>query len=145
MSDSSRVVSKIDEGGFYVEDVLLEDGQALPESCVEERPQEGFHAPRWAGSQWTEGKPSAEIFEEAKAQKEAELRDAATGWYETNIRSFEGSIVVAKYGRSGLTALNAEERVVFDGMNASYTRLKGLIVQVRGATTVAEVEDIRWS
>jgi hypothetical protein len=83
----------------------------------------------------------------AKAQKEAELRDAANAWYQSSVRGFEGAIVAAKYGRSGLTALNAEERSVFDEMNANYTKLKNLIGQVRdpATDTVAEVEAIAWT
>jgi hypothetical protein len=144
-----RVVSKTDLEGYFVEDVLLEDGAPLPASTVASRPPEGFHRPRWngepAGGAWVEGKPAAEIFEEAKAQKEAELRDAADAWYQSSVRSFEGAIVTAKYGRSGLTALNAEERSVFDEMNANYTKLKNLIGQVRAATTIGEVEAVQWS
>ena len=60
------------------------------------------------------------------------------------MRSFEGAIVVAKYGRSGLTALNTEERAVFDAMNANYTKLKNLIVQARAAATVEALEAIAW-
>ncbi len=48
-------------------------------------------------------------------------------------------------GRSGLTALNAEERAIFDEMNANYTKLKNLIVQTRAATTLSEVEAIQWA
>jgi hypothetical protein len=41
--------------------------------------------------------------------------------------------------------LNAEERAIFDEMNANHTRLKNLIGQVRAATTVGEVEAISWT
>jgi hypothetical protein len=88
---------------------------------------------------------AAEELSNAKASKEAELRDAADGWYQGSVRAFEGAIVIAKYGRSGLTALNAEERAIFDEMNANYSRLKQLVSQVRAATTVAEVEGISWT
>jgi hypothetical protein len=140
-----RIVSKVDAQGTFVEDVLLEDGEALPAECVATRPPEGFYSPLWTGSEWTEGKPAAEILTEARASKEAELRGAADGWYQENVRSFEGAIVTAKYGRSGLTALNTEERAVFDAMNANYQKLKNLIVQVRAAATLEEVEDISWT
>jgi hypothetical protein len=87
----------------------------------------------------------SEDLQAAKASKEAELRDAADGWYQGSVRAFEGAIVGSKYGRSGFTALNAEERAIFDEMNANYTRLKDLISQVRAATTVSEVEGISWT
>jgi hypothetical protein len=140
-----RIVSKVDAQGTFVEDVLLTDGEATPQDCVTQRPPEGFYSPKWTGTAWVEGKPAAEILTEARASKEAELRGAADGWYQENVRSFEGAIVTAKYGRSGLTALNAEERAVFDAMNANYTKLKNLIVQARAAATLGEVEAISWS
>jgi hypothetical protein len=142
---TQRVVAKIGASGFFISDVLLEDGEPLPTGCIESRPPEGFYSPLWTGSAWAEGKPAAEILTERREAKEVELRGAADGWYQANVRSFEGAIVTAKYGRSGLTALNAEERAVFDAMNANYTRLKGLIVQVRAAATLEEVEAISWS
>jgi hypothetical protein len=142
-----RVVAKVNAQGFYLEDVFVADGAPLPASHIESRPQQGFHRPKWSAASlaWVEGKPAADILTEAKANKEAELRDAADSWYRANVRSFEGAIVTAKYGRSGLTALNAEERAVFDSMNANYQRLKDLIVQTRAATTIAEVEAISWT
>jgi hypothetical protein len=88
---------------------------------------------------------AAEELERARKEKEAGLRDAADGWYQGSVRAFEGAIVTAKYGRSGLTALNAEERAIFDEMNANYTKLRNLIGQVRAATTVQDVESVEWS
>ena len=64
-----RVVARVDAAGRFVEDVLLEDGEALPEGCVETRPQDGFHVPRWTGSAWAEGKPDAEILASQRAGK----------------------------------------------------------------------------
>jgi hypothetical protein len=140
-----RLVAKVDAQGHFIEDVLLEDSEALPVECIATRPPEGFYTPQWTGSEWTEGKPAAEILVATREAKEAELRGAADSWYQANVRSFEGAIVTAKYGRSGLTALNAEERAVFDEMSANYTRLKGLITQVRAAATVEELEGISWT
>lgn len=67
-----EVVSRVDEQGRFVEDVLLIEGD-LPEGCVQSRPPEGFHSPRWTGSEWTEGKPASEILEGLKAQKVDEM------------------------------------------------------------------------
>jgi len=142
-----RVVARIDGEGYFLEDVLLDDTQPLPIRTIEARPPEGFYRPRWTGEPpvWEEGKPAAEILTDAKAQKEAELRDAADQWYQADVRSFEGAIVTAKYGRGGLTALSTEERAVFDEMNANYTKLKNLVASVRAASTVEEVEAVTWS
>ena len=72
-----RVVSRIGIGGFFVEDVLLEDGAPAPPDTVETRPPEGFYRPMWTGSAWAEGKPAAEIVEEVRAAKSWEMRIAA--------------------------------------------------------------------
>lgn len=72
-----RVVARIDAGGFFLEDLLLEDDEPIPPDAVENRPQEGFHRPRWTGSVWEEGKPAAEIVEEARPMKSQEMREAA--------------------------------------------------------------------
>ena len=98
-----------------------------------------------AASQDLRARTAAETLADARSDKEAELRDAADSWYQANVRSFEGAIVTAKYGRSGLTALNTEERAVFDLMSANYTRLKNLIVQARAAATVEALEAIAWT
>jgi hypothetical protein len=142
-----RVVSRIEKlTDVFIEPVLIEDGAPLPEGCVYSIPPDGLYSPRWlSADEWAEGKPADTILAEAKVNKEAELRDRADSWYQGSVRSFEGAIVTAKYGRSGLTALNAEERAVFDEMNANYTRLKNLIGQVRAAATVSEVEAIFWT
>jgi hypothetical protein len=73
------VVAKVDAQGMYLEDVLLEHGEPTPEGCVETRPPEGFHRPRWTGDppEWTEGKPASEIVEAKKPQKIAEMHAAA--------------------------------------------------------------------
>jgi len=107
---------------------------------------EGLSEPLWdSASQKLRASTQAEILADARSDKEAELRDAADSWYQANVRSFEGAIVTAKYGRSGLTALNTEERAVFDLMSANYTRLKNLIVQARAAATVEALEAIAWT
>jgi hypothetical protein len=87
----------------------------------------------------------AESLEEAKAAKEAALRDQADSWYQANVRSFEGAVVTAKYGRGGLAALSAEERSVFDAMNQNYERLRTLVGQARAASSEEELEGISWT
>ena len=72
-----RPVSRVDAQGFYVEDVLLGDGEAVPEDCVGERPRDGFHAPKWTGEEWVEGKPEGEILEALKGSKVGEIAQSA--------------------------------------------------------------------
>jgi hypothetical protein len=81
---------------------------------------------------------------EVKTFKESELRDAHEANHQATIRGSEGTIVAAKYGRGGTAALSAEERAVFDEMNANLTKLKSLVSQVRAASTVEAVLAIQW-
>jgi hypothetical protein len=64
-----RVAAKVDGEGLFLEDVLLAEGEQLPASCIEQRPPEGLHAPRWTGMEWVEGKPEAEIVGALKSAK----------------------------------------------------------------------------
>jgi hypothetical protein len=101
-----RSVSKVDAAGVFVTDVLLEDGQVLPSGCVEERPPEGFHAPKWTGSTWEEGKPPGEILEDLKAAKVDEMAARAGN---------------AELGRAAFVA--AEQRGLGDLMARYFDRL----------------------
>jgi hypothetical protein len=86
---------------------------------------------------------TTEALTEARAAKERELRDAADGWYQANVRSFEGAVVLHKIDRGQV--LSVEEQAVRDQMSSNYTKLKNLIVQTRAATTLSEVEAIQWT
>jgi hypothetical protein len=139
-----RVVSKIDAGGLYTEDVLLEDGQALPSSCVEERPSEGFHRPKWDGSSWIEGKPTAEILEAAKASKRSQLKSAFRDHYEP---TFEAGFLEVDYILDRLRrnlAVPQAERDKLTAVASGIDKLRGLFAQVNAAPQVAEVEGISW-
>jgi hypothetical protein len=81
---------------------------------------------------------------EVRAFQEGALRDAHEANHQATIRGSEGTIVAAKYGRGGLPSLNAEERAVFDEMNANLAKLNSLIGQVRAASSVAAVLAVRW-
>ncbi len=98
----------------------------------------------WDDTNGPRNPTSVEALQKARVEQESIVRDAANAHYEATTRSFEGAIVAAKYGRGGLTALNAEERIVFDTMNADYVRLKGLIVNIRQATTIETVRAVAW-
>ncbi len=60
-----RKVIRIDETGYYVEDVILEDDELCGEDCVEVLPSQDvpLHRPRWnrETQSWGEGMPQAEI------------------------------------------------------------------------------------
>lgn len=56
-----KQVFRIDHNGFYVEDVLLEDGQETPQDCREDRPPQGLYKPKYNGTDWVEGLSQTEI------------------------------------------------------------------------------------
>jgi hypothetical protein len=148
----SRAVARVDVQGLYVEDVLLEDGAALPEGCIEERPPEGFHAPKWSGGSgaWEEGKPSSEIVEAVKPQKIAEMHTAAIdelaplftrgpGHGKDELIFLLAAHVKRIAGASGAPAdprLSEVERV---GSKALAKK-----AQIEAATTPEELEAVTW-
>lgn len=55
-------VFKVASDGLYVEDVLLNDGEAVPHDCTEvEIPEVGLYHPRLVSGKWVEGMPQTEI------------------------------------------------------------------------------------
>jgi len=56
-----KKVIKINEQGFFLEDVLLDDLDQTPVDCIDEPCPDGFYLPKWTGTSWIEGKPQAEI------------------------------------------------------------------------------------
>jgi len=56
-----RKVLKIDSNGFYIEDIILQDGKAIPSDCIEITCPDGFYKPKWNGTAWVEGLAQAEI------------------------------------------------------------------------------------
>lgn len=50
----AKQVYKIDENGYYIEPVILEKEQEIPNDCVEVRPPQPCYKPRWAGEEWVE-------------------------------------------------------------------------------------------
>ena len=60
------IVARIDKNGYFVEDVILHEGEAIPSDCVIERPdttEKGFYRARWAGTKWIEDMTQEEIDE----------------------------------------------------------------------------------
>jgi hypothetical protein len=56
-----RKVLRIDSNGFYIEDVILQDGKVTPTDCIEIICPDGFYKPKWNGTEWIEGLTQAEI------------------------------------------------------------------------------------
>ena len=49
-----REVYRYDTNGFYVEPVILEEGQENPENTTNVRPQDGLFQAKWDGLKWLE-------------------------------------------------------------------------------------------
>lgn len=54
-------VSKIDEKGFYVESVIIDDIDNLPHNLIADEVPEGIYKPKWNGLEWVEDLTSEEI------------------------------------------------------------------------------------
>lgn len=50
-----KKVLKIDLNGYYIEDILIEENESIPNSCIEVICPRGFIKPKWNGSKWIEG------------------------------------------------------------------------------------------
>lgn len=70
---------KIDEQGFFIEDVIVneipmisdEEGNQIPDpQYIQTTAQGGFYRPKWDGEKWVEGKTQAEIDEIINTPKE---------------------------------------------------------------------------
>jgi hypothetical protein len=152
----SRIVTRIDEQGNYVEDVLVDDLAPTPEGCINQRPPSGarFHRPGWTGSElegldgWVEGKPESEIVEAIKGTKTNEF--AARAVEDLAPLFTEGA------GRDELTFLLASHvrqicqhlGIPFDPRLAQVQTIgeKALSKrdEVEAATTTEELDGIVW-
>lgn len=57
-------VSRIDEDGYFLEPVVVEEGVVLVDEDIVAVPvPEGFHRPQWDGEAWIEGMSSEDIEE----------------------------------------------------------------------------------
>ena len=54
-------VIRIDNDGFYLEDVLVETLEILDIDLISTPCKDGFYLPRWNGEKWIEGKTEEEI------------------------------------------------------------------------------------
>lgn len=58
------IVARIDENGFFIEDVLLKDEEEIAKNHVLTRPntqEKGFYRAKWTGVEWIEDMSQSEI------------------------------------------------------------------------------------
>jgi hypothetical protein len=143
-----RAVSKVDAQGYFVSDVLLEDGEATPQGCIESRPPEGFYSPKWTGSEWVEGKPQAEILDDAKEQKintfaavaVDELRPYVTGEHGDREMLF----VVAKHVKALFDAQGIPVDPRLSALTSTGEKAMTKLTEIEAAGSVEELEAIGW-
>ncbi|WP_027410375.1 hypothetical protein [Anoxybacteroides tepidamans] len=63
-----KQVSRVDEAGFFIEPVLVDEKDTLSPDLIKTPVPEGFYKPRWDGTQWVEGM-SEEEFNQLKANQ----------------------------------------------------------------------------
>lgn len=56
-----RKVIRIDSNGFYIEDVILQDGEAMPSDCTDIFCPDGFYKPLLQNGIWIEGMAQVDI------------------------------------------------------------------------------------
>lgn len=56
-----KQVYRIDNQGFYIEPVILEENDKLTPDCVEEIPTMGLYRAQYVDGRWAEGMPQEEI------------------------------------------------------------------------------------
>jgi hypothetical protein len=61
-----RLVRKIDEQGFFIEDVILDDNDKSEDNHIQLEVPQGLHKPKWDGSKWEEGLTAEELAEATK-------------------------------------------------------------------------------
>lgn len=54
-------VYRIDQSGYFIEPVIVEYEEEIPEDCIETRPPDGLFRARWTGEEWIEDMPQEEI------------------------------------------------------------------------------------
>ena len=146
-----RIVGKIDAQGFFLEDVILEDGEPLPADCIESRPLEWFHKPRWDGAElrWVEGLTAAERLQMAKDAKHAELlghgeRAYWAAFSGVGVPAMDRDYVLGILPASGVALSPAQARQVADA-RAAVEGLRTKLAALEAATTEAEVGAVSWT
>lgn len=52
---------KVDSEGYFVEDVILNTEEGIPENVILDKPTVPFFKPKWDGEKWCEGATVEEI------------------------------------------------------------------------------------
>ena len=143
-----KVVSQVSVEGYFVEDVLVPDGKPLPEGCIESRPPEGLHLPRWNGSAWEEGKPTSELVEARKPQKIAEMHAAALDELSPLFTDQRGNdelaLVLAAHVKRICEALGVEADPRLSEVERVGEKALAKRDEIEAATTPEEVEAVEW-
>ena len=56
-----KEVYRFDENGYYIEPVLIKDGESIPSDCTDIRPRDGLIKAKFTGDKWIEGATQEEI------------------------------------------------------------------------------------
>jgi hypothetical protein len=56
-----RQVFRYDTEGFYIEPVILQNDQEIPNDCSDKIPSEGLYKPQFVDGEWVEGMPQEEV------------------------------------------------------------------------------------
>lgn len=68
-----KQVFRIDQYGFYIESVIINDNESTPPDCVDVFPTYGLYKPKWNGTDWIEGETTDNILAALKESKLVEL------------------------------------------------------------------------
>lgn len=99
------------ETGNFIEDVLFDDGVIPTDSnIIMVDVPEGFHLPKWDGTQWVEGKTDAELLAIAINNKLAELQNAAMTALATFQSTALGTMHTYLSGITDMIYLESEDR-----------------------------------
>ena len=71
-----KKVIRIDYSGMFVEDVILNLGDATPSDCTEIMAPEGFLHPKLVGGVWVEGKDASYVLSHLKGLKLDQIQQA---------------------------------------------------------------------
>ena len=83
-------VMRVDKQGFFIEDVLIKEGQAVPVDCVANKVPEGLHLPKWDGMSWVEGK-AIDLVKELQKVKETKVLELYSACEQEILRGFNSS------------------------------------------------------
>jgi len=78
-------VYRIDENGYYIETVLIEDDAQVPEDCIKEPFPMGTWKPRYINGAWQNGMSQAEIEAIMSAPKPKSLEDEVADIKKQNV------------------------------------------------------------